>query len=53
MNEIIKVLLESFIRKWNVDTSTVNMGSLNKFNDRERLEYIKRYIRFDQFDWND
>ena len=43
---------EKFLLKWRVDAETVNMGSLERFNDKEKVDYIKKHIRFDQFQWN-
>ena len=43
---------EEFLLKWNINASTVNMRSLKRFNDKEKLDYIKKHIRFDQFDWS-
>lgn len=42
---------EEFIRKWDIDASTVDMNLLKRWNDKEKMEYIKKHIRFDQFHW--
>lgn len=44
---------EEFIRKWDINASTVDMNLLKRWDDKEKLDYIKKHIRFDQFDWNE
>ena len=44
---------EEFIRKWDIDASTVNMNLLKRWNDKEKLEYIKKHTCFDQFNWSE
>lgn len=44
---------EEFIRKWDIDAETVNMNLLKRWNDKEKLDYIKKHIHFDQFDWSE
>ena len=44
---------EEFIRKWDIDASTVDMNLLKRWNDKEKVEYIKKHIHFDQFDWGE
>lgn len=44
---------EKFLLRWKVDAETVNMRSLKRFNDKEKVEYLKKHIRFDQFNWSE
>ena len=44
---------EEFIRKWDIDASTVNMNLLKRWNDKEKLEYIEKHTCFDQFNWSE
>ena len=44
---------EEFIQKWDINALTVDMNLLKRCNDKEKLDYIKKHIYFEQFDWRE